>query len=108
VQQVYNKIIWSAVLLFGLMPACQTLFHGNDEGVLLPFLKNSPQECYYLDEFMPVANSVVAGKMGSLNLRYYTYNAATYKEWTDKRVVLSFYSMDEHCWSLFEEFYVNK
>lgn len=99
---------WLAVFLFSTIPACQTLFHSGDEGVLLPFLKNSPQECYYLDEFMPVPNNLVSGKMGSLTLRYYTYNTATYKDWTDKRIVLSFYSTDEHCWSLFEEFYVSK
>lgn len=72
----------------------------------LPSLKNSPGECYYLDDFMPVPNNMVTGKSAALNLRYYTYNAATYKDWQDKQILLSFYSQDGHCWSLFEEYYV--
>ena len=76
----------------------------NDR-VVLPFLKNSPNECYFLDEFMPAPNNLVTGRSGSLNLRYYTYNLATYKEWGKHRIILSFYSTDLQCWSLFEEFY---
>ncbi len=104
---------WAKTLLLiavstGLM-SCRTLFSPKaitEEGLLLPFLKNTANECYYLDEFMPTPNNLVTGKSGALNLRYYTFNSATYKEWQDKQIILSFYSKDDHCWSLFEEYYV--
>lgn len=89
--------------------SCQILFSTKkltDQGVLLPFLKNTPNECYYLDDFMPAPNNMVSGKSGSLNLRYYTYNGASYKDWQDQQIILSFYSKDGRCWSLFEEYYV--
>ncbi|NRA44430.1 MAG: hypothetical protein HRU09_05690 [Oligoflexales bacterium] len=92
-----------------LVLACQLLISTKkltDQGVLLPFLKNTPNECYYLDDFMPVPNNMVTGKSGSLSLRYYTYNAASYKDWQEKQIILSFYSKDSRCWSLFEEYYV--
>ncbi len=76
--------------------------------VQLPFIKNSANECYYLDEFMPTPDSLVNGKSGTLSLRYYSYKAAAYKDWDDKQIVLSFYSSDDKCWSLFEEYYVDK
>ncbi|MEZ4742543.1 MAG: hypothetical protein R3B45_08860 [Bdellovibrionota bacterium] len=71
----------------------------------LPFIKNSPEECYFLDEFMPVPDKLVPGKTGSLGLRYYTYNLANYKDWDHKQITLSFYSVDDQCWYLFEEYY---
>jgi len=77
------------------------------EPVVLPFIKNSANECYYLDEFMPTPDGMVTGKYGSLSLRYYNYKAASYKDWGDKNIVLSFYSRDDRCWSLFEEYYVD-
>ena len=94
-------------LLF--LSACATLNFGRDnEPLLIPYIKNSPNECYYLDEFMPIANNMVTGKSGSLNLRYYTYNKATYKDWRNKnQIVLAFYSKDGQCWSLYEEYFVN-
>ena len=79
---------------------------GIHDSVRLPYFKNSSNECYYLDEFMPVPDSLVAGKHGRLNLRYYTYNQATYKELANTYLVLSFYSQDNRCWSLFEERYL--
>ena len=92
-----------------LVSACQLLISTKkltNQGVALPFLKNTPNECYYLDDFMPVPNNMVTGKSGSLSLRYYTYNAASYKDWQEKQIILSFYSKDSRCWSLFEEYYV--
>lgn len=87
--------------------ACTTYFRTQTaETVQLPFIKNTPNECYYLDEFMPVPDSLVSGQAGHLKLRYYTYKAASYKEWDNKSIILSFYSKDEKCWSLFEEYYV--
>ncbi len=74
--------------------------------VQLPFIKNSANECYYLDEFMPIPDSMVTGKSGPVSLRYYTYRGAKYKEWADQNIVLSFYSQDQKCWSLFEEYLV--
>ncbi len=77
------------------------------ETVKLPFIKNSANECYYLDEFMPLPTGMVTGKSGALSLRYYSYNSANYKDWENKQIVLSFYSDDDRCWSLFEEYYMD-
>ncbi len=75
--------------------------------VQIPFIRNSANECYFLDEFMPTPDGMVTGKTGILSLRYYTYKAASYKDWGDKQIVLSFYSRDDRCWSLFEEYYTD-
>lgn len=81
---------------------------GPNEAVALPFLKNSPNECYFLDQFMPIPDSMVSGKNGALDLRYYNYKTANYKEWRLKGIMLSFYSKNGTCWSLFEEYYVGE
>lgn len=78
------------------------------DSVYLPFMKNSPNECYFLDDFMPTPDGLVSGKSGSLDLRYYSYRTANYKEWRLKEVMLSFYSKNGRCWSLFEEYYVGE
>jgi len=86
---------------------CRTAFTATTiEPVRLPFLKNSANECYFLDEFMPVPDGLVSGKSGALDLRYYSYKIANYKEWRNKEIMLSFYSKNGHCWSLYEEYYV--
>ena len=88
---------------------CKTGFSPETrDQVFLPFMKNSPNECYYLDEFMPTPDGMVSGKHGSLSLRYYTYKTAAYKEWRMDEIMLSFYSKDDRCWSLFEEYYIVK
>ena len=95
--------------IFALVTSCQSMPYSKkyaDEGLVLPFIKNSPNECYYLDEFMPVPNNLVLGKTGSLNIRYYSYNSALYKDWPESQIVLSFYSKDDKCWSLYEEYFV--
>ncbi len=74
--------------------------------VALPYIKNSANECYYLDEFMPVPDAMVTGEAGAMRLRYYTYKLANYKDWDKREIVLSFYSRNEKCWSLFEEYYI--
>jgi len=76
------------------------------DSIEIPFIKNSQNECYYLDEFMPLPNSLVTGKNGQLHLRYYTYKLANYKDLKNARIVLGFYSFTEQCWSLFEEYYL--
>ena len=92
-----------------LMQSCVTSFKVDAAATVeLPFLKNSHEECYYLDEFMPTPNRMVTGQSGALDLRYYSYNAANYKDWKDQEIVLSFYSRDQRCWSLFEEYYLKK
>lgn len=78
----------------------------DQDSLILPFLKNSPSECYFLDEFMPIPSSIVHGKTAGLGLRYYTYKAAYYKDWPERQVILSFYSKDQKCWTLFEEYYL--
>jgi hypothetical protein len=94
-----------------LIQSCQTLSFSartkTADNVNLPFIKNSANECYYLDEFMPLPDGMVTGKAGSLSLRYYNYKAASFKDWQDKQIVLAFYSSDDRCWSLFEEYYVS-
>ena len=95
-------------LLFSLAPlSCKTMVAtGAVDPTYLPFLRNSPNECYYLDDFMPVPDGLVTGKSGNLDLRYYSYKTANYKEWTTKAIMLSFYSKNGRCWSLFEEYYI--
>ncbi len=101
-----QKIIFIAILLVAGCAGAPF----QEEGLLsLPYLKNSGNECYYLDEFMPVPNNLVSGKSGSTSLRYYTYLGANYKDWKNqKQVILSFYSHDGTCWSLYEELAIPK
>lgn len=71
----------------------------------LPFLRlEQAGECYYIDDFLPTPDSLVTGKSGGLYLRYYTYWNAKYKFWSEVGIMLSFYSRDSRCWSLFEEY----
>ena len=73
--------IWISV---GLMASGCSLFRfgvsSKKNDLVLPFIKNSANECYFLDEFMPVPDNLVSGKSGGLKLRYYTYNKASYKD----------------------------
>ena len=95
-----------SIILF-LTASCETVVKTSvDTVVQLPFLKNTSNECYYLDEFMPMPDSLVTGESGSLKLRYYTYKAASYKEHQNNSIVLYFYSNNNKCWSLFEEYFV--
>lgn len=96
------------ISLIGNTISCQTTPAPEQPefGVSLPYIKNTANECYYLDEFMPIPDSLVSGKSGRLRLRYYTYKSAQYKDLKDKHIILSFYSSDEKCWSLFEEYYM--
>ena len=101
--------IVTLVLVSHMLISCRLFQLGisdEDRNMVLPFIKNSPNECYFLDEFMPVPDSLVSGKSGGLKLRYYTYNKASYKDWIDMHVVLSFYSKDSDCWSLYEEYFM--
>lgn len=100
----------SILFLLGsiLFSSCRTFMFSNDlaaETVRLPYLKNSGNECYFLDEFMPTPDGMVSGRSGAMNLRYYNYKAASYKDWKGVQINLAFYSSDMRCWSLFEEFY---
>ena len=100
------KIFFCSLIILEAI-ACVSTPDRNEIGPALdlPFIKNTPAECYYLDEFMPIPDRMIPGKTGSLQLRYYTYNLANYKDWNRKRIILSFYSNDSLCWSLFEEYY---
>jgi hypothetical protein len=99
--------VLSTLLAFAILAACITPGGEPGDELALPFIKNSANECYYLDEFMPTPDSMVTGRTGSLSLRYYTYKLATFKDWQRKKIILSFYSQDERCWSLFEEYYLD-
>ncbi len=98
------------VFVLGTLPlvtGCQTALQASGaDPVHVPFLKNSANECYFLDEFMPLPDGLVSGKSGALDLRYYSYRTANYKEWRLKQIMLSFYSKNGKCWSLFEEYYI--
>jgi hypothetical protein len=72
--------------------------------IVLPFMRMDGSECYYLDDFMPTPDNMVSGKSSGLFLRYYTFRSATYKTWESERVMLAFFSRDNRCWSLFEEY----
>lgn len=105
------KKILSSIFIFSFLAACQSsgsISSDSADILTLPFIKNSPNECYYLDEFMPTPDNMVTGKTGTLSLRYYTYQKATFKDWSHSKIILSFYSSDERCWSLFEEYYVGE
>src|SRR5688500_16015751 len=96
-----------ALVLVLAASGCKTAVStGPGDPVYLPFMKNTANECYYLDEFMPTPDGMVSGKSGSLDLRYYSYRTANYKEWRLKEIMLSFYSRNGRCWSLFEEYYI--
>lgn len=103
----FTKILQLFAMLFAICACASTSTPKNEIGAVLdiPFIKNTPDECYYLDEFMPVPDRMVPGRTGSLGLRYYTYNLASYKDWERKKITLSFYSADNLCWHLFEEYY---
>lgn len=105
-----KEIMRAAFGLAALMnvSACKTMFSPPSmvaQPVNVPFLKNSGNECYYLDDFMPTPDGLVSGKSGAMNLRYYSYKTASYKEWNSVQINLAFYSSDMRCWSLFEEYY---
>ncbi len=102
------KISTLVLLVSIIFTSCRTFMFSGDlaaESVRLPYLKNSGNECYFLDEFMPTPDGMVSGRSGAMNLRYYSYKAATYKDWKGVQINLAFYSSDMRCWSLFEEFY---
>jgi hypothetical protein len=97
-----------SLALVMLVTSCRAAFFASDltpSAVQVPYMKNSSNECYYLDDFMPTPDSITTGRNGNLSLRYYSYKLANYKEWQSSRINLSFYSNDTRCWSLFEEFY---
>ncbi len=73
--------------------------------VNLPYLRLAHAgECYFIDDFMPTPDTLVTGRSTGLSLRYYTYWNARYKSWAEVGIMLSFYSKDSRCWSLFEEY----
>lgn len=90
------------------LSSCKTIFTPPNfaaQPVNVPYLKNSANECYFLDDFMPTPDGLVSGRSGAMNLRYYSYKTASYKEWSAVQINLAFYSSDLRCWSLFEEYY---
>lgn len=106
----FTRFITKITMLY-LITSCAGMVSQLEEvgpGLDLPFIKNTAEECYYLDEFMPTPDNMVAGRNGSMSLRYYTYNLANYKDWENKQIILSFYSADDLCWSLFEEYYIQR
>jgi hypothetical protein len=91
------------------LPSCQwanRMFSASPEedlkktALMIPSLQVATEECYYLDEFMPVPHSLVAGKSGQMSIRYYTYHKAYYKDWSQGSLRLAFSSQDNRCWSL--------
>ena len=108
---INHLVLFLSIIVIGLVNShCSTLGLAarvqTIDTVQLPFIKNSANECYFLDEFMPTPDNMVSGRFGKMGLRYYTYKSANYKDWKHQFVILSFYSTDERCWSLFEEYYM--
>ena len=100
-----------ALCLTLFVASCRTMLSGVEMTpvtVQVPYMKNSSNECYFLDEFMPTPDAMITGRSGNLSLLYYSYKGASYKEWENTKINLSFYSNDNRCWSLFEEFYTAK
>lgn len=100
----------TGLLLALFLVSCRTAWFSaaiTPVTVQVPYMKNSSNECYFLDEFMPTPDALITGRNGTLSLRYYSYKGATYKEWENTKINLAFYSNDMRCWSLFEEFYTS-
>ncbi len=94
-------------VMFICLTACASVPERRKDvgfAVTLPFMRMDGGECYYLDDFMPTPDNLVSGKSSGMFLRYYTFRSATYKTWEQERVMLAFYSRDNRCWSLFEEY----
>jgi hypothetical protein len=109
VGQVRSYFMWCVfygLVQSGLVQSC-AFFERRPEDILsLPLLKNSPNDCYFVDDFMPIPKNLVTGKNGATHTRTYMYGSANYKDVYRKNIVLSFYSHDLKCWSLFEELYL--
>ncbi|MES2615677.1 MAG: hypothetical protein V4591_09700 [Bdellovibrionota bacterium] len=104
-----SKLIFVIVALFVFFTSCysvpSSVRRPAPVPVNLPFMRlEQGGECYYIDDFLPTPDSLVTGKTTGLYLRYYTYWNGRYKHWSDVGVMLSFYSRDSRCWSLFEEY----
>ena len=71
----FMRRYWYIVIisLLGFSCASQDLDNPISD-IPVPYLKNSPGECYYLDEFMPIPEALVAGKKGRLYLRSSSYD----------------------------------
>ena len=70
--------------LIALLSSCRAAFFASDldpSAVHVPYMKNSSNECYFLDDFMPTPDSMTTGRNGNLSLRYYSYKMANYKDW---------------------------
>ena len=101
------KVRVGVVSVILLLTACSTIPESRKDlsfPVEIPFMRMEPSECYYLDDFLPTPDSLVTGKNAGMYLRYYTFNSAIYKFWREEKVMLAFYSRDQRCWSLFEEY----
>ena len=80
------------------LASCRTVLGGSNltpVSVQVPYMRNSSNECYFLDEFMPTPDSMVTGRNGTLSLRYYSYKGASYKEWANSKINLAFYSKEQ-------------
>jgi hypothetical protein len=102
------SLLTGVVLVLFTVSGCKTIFPAPNlaaQPVNVPYLKNSSNECYFLDDFMPTPDGLVSGRNGAMSVRYYAYKTASYKEWKAVQINLAFYSSDQRCWSLFEEFY---
>lgn len=96
-----------AFALLLVLASCKSVPEGRKDlaaPIVLPIMRVEPTECYFLDDFLPTPDNMVTGRSGGMYLRYYTYKSAVYKYWERESVMLSFFSRDNRCWSLFEEY----
>ena len=105
-QHTLKKLLTICALLFSAA-SCKTVPEVRKDlaaPIALPMMRVEPTECYFLDDFLPTPDNMVTGRTGGMYLRYYTYKSAIYKFWERESVMLAFYSRDNRCWSLFEEY----
>lgn len=109
--KVTQQSVKSFVLLFltvagSALSACTSTSDAEKSkpvAVTLPFMRVDTSECYFIDDFLPTPDNLVTGKSSGYFLRYYTYKVAKYKDWDSAKLMLSFYSRDSRCWSLYDE-----
>lgn len=100
----FKHILISLCMMFCLASCVSMRQNELRSAVDLTFLQTCDmRECYYLDDFMPTPDSLTAGKSGGLYTRHYNYTKALYSDHVEGHIILSFYSPDKSCWTLFRE-----
>lgn len=104
-KKTITTVIIAYTLMLLIFTSCMSMRQNElRTAVDLSFLQTCDmRECYYLDDFMPTPDSLTAGKSGGLYTRHYNYTKAVYHDNLEGHIILSFYSPDKSCWTLFRE-----